>query len=103
MARCESIYGPTPLLRGRPIRCDDAAGHVARLGTEHGNSYAARYWDGPDRMTFSDLAIGQAFSFCGGFSLADRTGYVKRSARGWAHPVYGAGRVGSIRVMVEPA
>ena len=53
-------------------------------------------------LTFRDLAIGEAFSFPTP-SLADRHGYVKRSARGWSHPTYGNGRVGSINVTVERA
>lgn len=51
-------------------------------------------------VPFAELPIGASFSFLPG-GYADRHGYVKRSARGWRHPVYGNGRVGSIRVQVE--
>jgi hypothetical protein len=41
MIRCPSTYPGTVALRGRPIRCESAAGHAG----QHGHSFAARYWD----------------------------------------------------------
>lgn len=56
--------------------------------------------DGPAPLRFRDLSIGEAFSFPQAGSLADPDGYSKRSARGWTHPTYGNGTVGSIDVEV---
>jgi hypothetical protein len=96
MARCKSTYPGSVTLRGRAIRCESAAGHSG----QHGHSFAARYWD--DASTdFAALPIGSAFSFVPGrYVSADPDGYVKRSPRGWTHPTYGNGTVGSIRVRV---
>lgn len=54
--------------------------------------------------TFGALAIGDRFSFAPSrYEAADRHHYVKRSARGWTHPTYGDGRVGSIHAKVQRA
>lgn len=55
--------------------------------------------------TFRDVAIGESFSFdsAGIRHTADPHGYVKVSARGWTHPTYGRGLVGSIHAAVADA
>lgn len=61
----------------------------------------------PQPVTFASLPIGARFDFVHRPEWRDIApngpdGYVKRSARGWTHPTYGDGRVGTVRVLVIP-
>jgi hypothetical protein len=54
------------------------------------------------KRIFNDVRIGETFSFTSlGHDLTERHGYKKTSARGWEHPTYGKGRVGSTKAEVE--